>query len=107
MYVNTSTSCSCQCRATAFGQKKGREEGSPAEAGERGGCIPAAGLLWLLPSRGLTRGLARGVLKLDWRSCSARLARSSASAILCTAPCATVQYTDGQASHDSLLSLPM
>lgn len=63
---------------------------SPVEPGEeRGGGRPAAGLLALLSlPRGLMRGLPRGVLKLDCRSCSARLARSNASAILCTAPCA-------------------
>ena len=63
--------------------------GSPAGPGDREEGSPGAGLLAALAlSRGLTRGLLRGVLKLAFRSCSARLARSSASAILCTAPCA-------------------
>ena len=51
-----------------------------------GDCMgPTAGLLALLWV--VSRGELRGVLKLACRSCSARLARSSATAILCTAPC--------------------
>lgn len=38
------------------------QQGSPPEAGKVGGGSPAAGLLWLLPSLGLTLGLALGVL---------------------------------------------
>lgn len=66
-------------------------ERSPIEPGE-GDCRgPTAGLLALLWAA--SRGELRGVLKLACRSCSARLARSSATAILCTAPCMAGQLT--------------
>lgn len=70
----------------------------PAEVGDGHGGSPAAGLLCVLLSLGLTLGLALGVLKLDCLSCSARLARSRASAILCTAPCAM----ESHAQHANL-----
>ena len=62
-------------------------ERAPAEFGERCSGGPTAGLLALLWAA--SRGELRGVLKLACRSCSARLARSSATAILCAALCMT------------------